>query len=220
MDKQISLFITDDHKIVRDGIKSMLIATPGIKVKGEAGSGGELLELMKKSTPDILVLDLVLPDISGVELTKQISTLWPEVRILILTAEMEEQIIIETIKNGACGFLNKDISGREFIDALLRIAEGECYFGQRISSVIYQSYINKIQHPDKPALITETLSQREKEIIELLSDGLSFKEIGERLYISPRTVENHKSNILDKLQLNNTIELVKFAIKHGIISLE
>lgn len=220
MDKTINIFITDDHKIVRDGIRSMLIANRNIKVTGEAGTGRELLGLLERNTPDIIVLDLVLPDISGVELTGQISKRWPAVKILILTAEMDEQVIVETIKNGASGFLNKDISGKEFIDALFRIFEGECYFGQRISSIIYQSYINKIQQPDKQLSVTEILSEREKEIIGLLSDGLSFRQIGEKLYISPRTVENHKNNILEKLHLNNTIELVKFAIKHGIISLD
>ncbi|MBN2611686.1 MAG: response regulator transcription factor [Bacteroidales bacterium] len=220
MDKPISIFVTDDHKIVRDGIRSMLFANRDIKVTGEAGTGRELLGLLERNTPDIIVLDLVLPDISGAELAGQISIRWPGVKILILTAEMDEQVIVETIKNGASGFLNKDISGKEFVDALLRISEGECYFGQRISSIIYQSYINKIQQPDKQLSVTEMLSEREKEIIGMLSDGLSFRQIGEKLYISPRTVENHKNNILEKLHLNNTIELVKFAIKHGIISLD
>ncbi|MBN1951582.1 MAG: response regulator transcription factor [Bacteroidales bacterium] len=220
LEKQLTLFITDDHKIIRDGIKSMLVAHRYIRVTGESGTGQELLDQLKERQPDILILDLVLPDISGVELTRQISKLYPDIRILILTAEMDESTIIETIKNGASGFLNKDISGREFVDAIKRIAEGECYFGQRISGIIYQSYMNKIQNPASVPSVTETLSEREKEIISLLSEGMSFKEVGERLFISPRTVENHKNNILEKLSLRNTIELVKFAIKHGIIILD
>lgn len=216
-EKQISIYLTDDHKIVRDGIKSMLIGNTDIHVTGESDTGSGLLELMEKKIPDIVVLDLALPDMNGVELTKILTAKYPAARILILSAEMDENVIINTIKNGACGFLNKDVSGREFIDALRLVAEGECYFGQRISGIIYKSYINKIQHPQSPADVTQNISDREKEIICLLSEGLSFKEVGEKLCISPRTVENHKTNILEKLGLKNTIELVKFAIKHGII---
>ncbi len=218
-EKPIRIYLTDDHKIVRDGIKSMLLGNKSIRVAGESGTGAGLLELMEKEIPDIVVLDLVLPDMSGVELTKILTSRYPAARILILSAEMDENIIVETIKNGAGGFLNKDVSGKEFIDAIMLVAEGECYFGQRISGIIYKSYINKIQHPGAPADTLQKLSEREKEIVNLLSEGLSFKEIGDRLFISPRTVENHKTNILEKLGLKNTIELVKYAIKQGIISL-
>lgn len=218
MNKVLDIFLVDDHKIVRDGIKSLLIGNKSIQVSGEANNGNELLDLLKINQPDIVVLDLVLPDIHGVELTKTITKQYPSVKILILTAEMEEDIILETIKNGACGFLNKDIASDEFIDALILVSEGECYFGQRVSGIIYKSYINKVQNPVSNNS-TPTLSDREMEIISLLSDGLSFKEIGNRLYISPRTVENHKARILDKLELKNTIELVKYAIKNNLISL-
>lgn len=218
-EKTIRIYLTDDHKIVRDGIKSMLLGNKNIRITGESGTGAGLLELMEKGIPDIVVLDLVLPDMSGVELTKILTSRYPAARILILSAEMDENIIVETIKNGASGFLNKDVSGKEFIDAVMLVAEGECYFGQRISGIIYKSYTNKIQHPGIQTDTRQNLSEREKEIVSLLSEGLSFKEIGDKLFISPRTVENHKTNILEKLGLKNTIELVKYAIKKGIISL-
>ncbi|MBN1414927.1 MAG: response regulator transcription factor [Bacteroidales bacterium] len=217
MEQQITIYLIDDHKIVRDGVKSLLMGEKNIVVTGESDTGSGLLNLMKKGIPDIIVLDLALPDISGVALTKSVSTLYPDAKIIILTAEMDENIIVETIKNGACGFLNKDVSGKEFIDALKLVSEGECYFGQRVSGIIYKSYINKIQKPGADTSGLQRISAREREIITLLSEGLSFKEVGEKLCISPRTVENHKTNILEKLGLKNTIELVKFAIKQGII---
>ncbi len=218
MDNTINIYLVDDHKIVRDGIKSLLIGNRNIRVIGEAPNGSELLKLLKQKVPDVVVLDLVLPDISGVELTKTITSEYPCAKTLILTAEMEEAIILETVKNGASGFLNKDVAANEFIDALQLISEGESYFGQRISGIIFKSYMQKVQ--SKPGNDKKQfLSEREKEVIVLLSDGLSFKEIGEKLCISPRTVENHKSRILEKLELKNTIELVKYAIKNNLISI-
>lgn len=218
MDGTINIFLVDDHKIVRDGIKSLLIGNRNIRVIGEAQNGAELLNLLEQQVPDIVVLDLVMPDISGVELTKTITSEYPSAKTLILTAEMEEAIILETVKNGASGFLNKDVAANEFIEALQLISEGESYFGQRISGIIFKSYMQKVQNNsvnDKKQI----LSEREKEVIACLSDGLSFKEIGEKLYISPRTVENHRSRILEKLGLKNTVELVKYAIKNNLISL-
>jgi DNA-binding NarL/FixJ family response regulator len=218
MKDSVSIYLVDDHKIVRDGIKSLLIGNKCIRVAGEANNGKELLSLLERELPDIVVLDLALPDIHGIELTKTITEQYPSVKILILTAEINENVILETIKNGACGFLNKDISSDEFIDALLLVSDGECYFGQRVSGIIYKSYIKKVQNPLGNEL-TKSLSEREKEIICLLSEGLSFKETGDKLCLSPRTVENHKTRILEKLDLKNTIELVKYAIKHELISL-
>ncbi len=218
MKNPINLCLVDDHKIVRDGIKSLLIGNKCIRVSSEAGCGKELLDLIQIKLPDIVVLDLILPDIHGVELTKKITEQYPSVKILILTAEINEETILETIKNGACGFLNKDISANEFIDAIMQVSEGECYFGQRVSSIIYKSYIKKVQN-SSGSNVSQSLSEREKEIVCLLSEGLSFKEIGDRLCISPRTVENHKTRILDKLDLKNTIELVKYAIRNNLISL-
>ena len=218
MDDCTRIYLVDDHKIVRDGIKSLLIGNRNIRVTGEAKNGNELLSMLGKEQPHIVVLDIGLPDISGVELTRIISRDFPAVKVITLTAEMEEEIILATIRNGASGFLNKDISADEFEEAVKRVSEGEGYFGQRVSGIIYKSYIRKVNSRDAE-LSNGGLSDREKEIVVLLSEGLSFREIGDRLCISPRTVENHKSRILEKLELNSTIDLVKYAIRNKLISL-
>ncbi|HCT70777.1 MAG TPA: DNA-binding response regulator, partial [Bacteroidales bacterium] len=140
-------------------------------------------------------------------------------RILVLTAEMDEEIICTSLERGADGFMNKDASGDELLRAMDAVVQGEPYFGQNLSSVIYRSYKRKINEL-KNIYGMPALTDREREIIQALGDGLSFKEIGARLFISPRTVENHKTNILEKLGLKNTIELVKYAIRHKIILLE
>ncbi len=213
---KIKIILTDDHKIVRDGIRAMLIGNPDIEIIAEASSGKELNECLPKLSPNVLVLDIGLPDVSGIELIPYILKGSASIKILVLSANCSEEIITSCIKAGAHGFLHKDSSKEEFIEAIKAVHEDEGYFSENISRLIYKSYINKIKENNPES---KSLSEREKEIIRLFSDGLSFKEIGERLFISPRTVESHKNNILEKLELRNTIELVKYAFKSGIISI-
>ncbi len=202
--------IIEDHRIVRDGIRAMLTGSSEFELVYEASTGAE----MKM----IVLLDIGLPDIPGLELIAFIKETAGS-KILILTAEMEENLICEAVEKGADGFMHKDASGEELINAMNVISGGEPYFGQNLSSIVYRSFKRKIKDLNSihnmPAL-----TERELEIIRELGEGLSFKEIGAKLFISPRTVENHKNNILEKLELKNTIELVKYAIKHKIIILE
>ncbi|KAF0203955.1 MAG: hypothetical protein FD170_644 [Bacteroidetes bacterium] len=210
--------IVDDHRIVRDGIRAMLTGSTVFELVYEASNGSEMKMIPKSIVPDIVLLDIGLPDISGLELIAFIKETAGS-KILILTAEMEENLICEAVEKGADGFLHKDASGEELISAMNIISGGEPYFGQNLSSIVYRSFKRKIKDLNSihnmPAL-----TERELEIIRELGEGLSFKEIGNKLFISPRTVENHKNNILEKLELKNTIELVKYAIKHKIIILE
>lgn len=210
--------IVDDHRIVRDGIRAMLTGSADFELVYEASNGSEMKMIPKSIVPDIVLLDIGLPDISGLELIAFIRETAGS-KILILTAEMEENLICEAVEKGADGFLHKDASGEELISAMNIISGGEPYFGQNLSSIVYRSFKRKIKDLNSihnmPAL-----TERELEIIRELGEGLSFKEIGSKLFISPRTVENHKNNILEKLELKNTIELVKYAIKHKIIILE
>lgn len=210
--------IVDDHRIVRDGIRAMLTGSTDFELVYEASNGSEMKMIPKSIVPDIVLLDIGLPDISGLELIAFIRETAGS-KILILTAEMEENLICEAVEKGADGFLHKDASGEELINAMNVISGGEPYFGQNLSSIVYRSFKRKIKDLNSihnmPAL-----TERELEIIRELGEGLSFKEIGNKLFISPRTVENHKNNILEKLELKNTIELVKYAIKHKIIILE
>lgn len=210
--------IVDDHRIVRDGIRAMLTGSTEFELVYEASNGSEMKLIPKSIVPDIVLLDIGLPDISGLELIAFIRETAGS-KILILTAEMEENSICEAVEKGADGFLHKDASGEELISAMNIISGGEPYFGQNLSSIVYRSFKRKIK--DLNAIHNmPALTERELEIIRELGEGLSFKEIGNKLFISPRTVENHKNNILEKLELKNTIELVKYAIKHKIILIE
>jgi DNA-binding NarL/FixJ family response regulator len=214
----ITLVIVDDHQIVRDGIKAMLLCHKEINVIGEAADCIELYTLLEQNQPDIIVLDISMPGKTGVEITRELIEKNPETKILILTANTDEQSIMDSIKAGAAGFLNKDTSREEFISAIKSIYHGEGYFGEKLSKIIYRSYIQHIKSVREPEKEIG-LSEREIQIVKLFSEGLSSKEIADKIFLSPRTVETHKSNILEKLNLKNNIELVKYAIKNGIIEL-
>ncbi len=214
----IKIGIVDDHKIVRDGLKAIFLGNKKIKIKLEADSGAALMDMLEEIKIDILILDLSLPDTQGVDLIFPILSKYPNIRILILTASMDEETICEAVKLGALGFLHKDTSSEELVQAIELVNSGEPYFGQKISNIIYKSYTEKIKEANDNSL-KHNISEREIEVLTLLSEGLGFKEIAERLFISPRTVENHKNNILQKLGLKNTIELLRYAIKNKIIEI-
>jgi DNA-binding NarL/FixJ family response regulator len=211
------IIIVDDHKIVRDGVKAILLGNQYFKVIHEAASGQELIEALSSLSPDLILLDLMLPDISGLELigsTKELCN----AKVLILTAEMNEETICEAVLNGADGFLNKDSSANELIEAMKKVIEGEPYFGINLSALIHRSYTRKVKELHELNNMPD-ITDREMEVIKHIANGLSFKEVAEKLFISPRTVENHKNNLLQKLELRNTIELLKYAFKHKLVEL-
>lgn len=213
----IKIVIADDHKIVRDGIKALLLTHKNMQVAGEASDGTRLKKMARDIKPDLILLDLIMPGESGLDVIPGLLKLAPEARILILSSEMDEETVCEAVSRGAIGFLHKNSSENELIMAIEAVYNHEPYFGQNIAGIIYKSYTRRLQEhkSNKEPKITD----REKEIIALLAEGLCFKEIGERLFISPRTVENHKNNILSKLELKNTIELLRYAIKNHLIHL-
>lgn len=216
--EKIKLITVDDHKIVRDGLRAMLLGNREIEIVAEAASANVLLEILKNQLPDVLVLDIKLGGATtGVDIAKMLRQTYPKLKILMLTANVDENYIIASLKAGAKGFLSKDCSKEEFLKAVMKVFRGEVYFGENISQAVIQSYVRQIQEnitdADKP------LSDRELEIVKLLCEGLTTKQVGDELCISSRTVESHKNNILEKLGLQNTIELVKYAIKNKIIEL-
>lgn len=212
------IIVVDDHKIVRDGIRAMLIGNKAFSVVADVASGKELMKSLEESKPDTIILDLGMPDMDGVEITTILKQKYPDIKILILTANTTEENIVATIRAGANGFLSKESSRDEFIKALKYIARGEDYYGESISNIIYKSYASIIKG-DYEKKEDGVLSERELDVMKAFSEGLSFKKIADKLNISARTVETHRNNILQKLELNNTIEMVKYAIKSGIVKL-
>ena len=214
---KISVFIVDDHKIVRNGLFAMLIANKEIEVIGEAANGDELFQKLNKLIPDVILLDISMPGMSGIEISKILSEKYPQIQILIISMNTDEKSILSALKSGIKGFLAKDTSKEELIKAIKSVHNNDEYFGTEISKVIYKNYIDNLNPGSKNNSFD--LTERELEVIRYISDGLSYKEIGGKMFISPRTVETHRNNILSKLKLKTNIDLVKYAVKNEIIKL-
>jgi DNA-binding NarL/FixJ family response regulator len=215
--KPIKLILADDHQLFRDGIKSLLEDIADIQVIGEASNGAELLKMLPSLEPQIVILDITMPDISGIEITKTIQNDYPQISVLILSMHNEEEFIINAIKSGAKGYLPKDIDKTELLQAINTIHEGEEYFSKDISEVFLKNFIRRTKvglEGDHPILTT-----REIEVVKLVSEGYKNQEIAEKLFISVRTVDAHKNNIIKKLKLKSTVDIVKFAIKNNLIKL-
>jgi DNA-binding NarL/FixJ family response regulator len=215
--EKIKIILVDDHQLVRDGIKALLTGIPDIDIIGEASGASELFSELENLKPDLLIMDISLPEISGIELTKKISSEYKSINVLILSMYNSEEFIFNSIKAGAKGYLPKNTSREELLEAIYTINRGEEFFSESISKVMLKSYIKRATDEDQLADKTHAiLTSREIEILKLYVEGLINKEISDKLDISIRTVETHKNHIMRKLGLKSTVELVKFAIRNKI----
>jgi len=216
----VRIFLVDDHQLVRDGIKALLAGIPDIMIIGEASSGMELQEAIGLQQPDIILMDISLPDQSGIDLTRSLAQRYPEIKVLILSMYTNEDFVFNAIKAGARGYLPKNTSRQELLDAIYAIREGEEFFSDSISKVILKRFLRQATQPeDDTEENSQPLTGRELEILKLFAEGYNNKEISTRLKISIRTVESHKNHIVNKLGLKSTVEMVKFAIKNKIVEL-
>ena len=204
----IRVLLADDHSIVRDGLKRILAATPDLQVTGEAAGGDEALALVKVNDYDVVMLDMSMPGLSGIDLIKRLKLEKPRLKILVLSMHGESQYAARALKAGAAGYLNKDSAAEALLGALRKIAAGGVHIGEAAAASLLQS-------SEKPP--HETLSDREFEVMRLLVEGLGPTEIGERLHLSVKTVSTHKTRILDKLNLGSTAELVRYAREHRLV---
>jgi DNA-binding NarL/FixJ family response regulator len=201
----------------RDGIKMLLSDQANIEIVGEAGDGDELLELVESTLPDIVIADITMPGMSGIEVTRKIRCRFNSIKVLILSMHNTSEFILNAIEAGASGFLPKDTGHEELVKAIFDIANGEQYFNKNITSTFIKGYshISKQKEHDPKNL----LSKRELEILKLFSEGYSNPEISEKLFISIRTVESHKTHIMQKLGLKSQVEMIKIAIRYNITDL-
>ncbi|HNW53778.1 MAG TPA: response regulator transcription factor [Bacteroidales bacterium] len=218
--EKIKLILVDDHQLVRTGIANLLSGEPGFEIIGEASESREMFDLLRQLQPDIAVLDIALPGMSGIEITKKLHNDYPGIRILILSMHTSEEFIFNAINSGARGYLPKNTSRRELIEAIYAIHRGEEYFAESISNVILKSYIKKAKSNATDDENKENLlSKRELEVLKLFAEGMTNQEIADKLFISIRTVESHKNHIMARLELKTTVDLVKFAIRNNIVLL-
>jgi DNA-binding NarL/FixJ family response regulator len=207
--------VVDDHPIWRDAVARDL-AEAGYQVAAVAADGPQALRLAAAARPHVVVLDLQLPGMSGVELTRALQAAQAGVRVLVLSASGEQQDVLDAVKAGATGYLIKSAGRAEFLDAVRRTADGDAVFTPGLAGLVLGEY-RRLAAAPAPAPVPE-LTERETEILRMVATGLSYRQIADRLVLSHRTVQNHVQNTLGKLQLHNRVELVRYAIEHGLDS--
>ncbi|MEU4538617.1 response regulator transcription factor [Streptosporangium sp. NPDC023825] len=205
--------VVDDHPMWRDGVARDL-AEAGYEVVATVGEGRQAVRVAAAVRPELVVLDLQLPDLPGVEVARRLAASEPPPRVLMLSASGEQEDVLEAVKAGASGYLLKSASKEEFLDAVRRTAEGDAVFTPGLAGLVLGEYRRLAARPVPEA--TPRLTERETEVLRLVAKGLSYKQIAERLVLSHRTVQNHVQNTLNKLQLHNRVELVRYAIEQGL----
>jgi len=215
--KRMRVLIVDDHAIIRDGLRAILEAQPDIEVVGEAMEGREALEKADELRPDVVIMDLTMPGMGGLEATRQLKLLYPDVRVMALTMHESDDYFFQVLQAGADGYFVKGGSSAELLSALRTVSRGEVFLYPSMATRLLKDYL-------KPARAGrdryEGLTDREVEILKLVAEGRSNQEIGDLLVVSVSTVQTHRANLMAKLGLHSRTELVKYAIRQGIISLD
>ena len=205
------IVIADDHSIVREGLKRIVSSIDGMEVTGEAGNGTEVMQRVRELAFDVLLLDLSMPGRSGMELIKLIRAEKPQLRILVLSMHQELQYAVRAIKNGASGYLTKESAPAQLEQAIRKVASGGAFISAEVAEQLALGAM-----PGSQAVPHESLSNREFEVLQLLVAGISLTDIGTRLNLSVKTVSTHKTNLMQKMGLQNQSELIRYAIKHGL----
>jgi NarL family two-component system response regulator LiaR len=216
MSAPIRLLLVDDHAIIRQGIKALLRARPEIEVVGEAGSGEEGVALCEQHAPDVVLLDLVMPGIGGVEAARRIKLVSPRTHVIVLTSYHEDEHILPAIRAGALSYLLKDIPPEELVEAIRKAARGEATLSSQVATLLMQALQGTPVNTSAPQ--PPPLSQRELEVLRLIAEGLANTEIAEKLFVSETTVKSHVSNILGKLHLADRTQAAVYAWKQGIVN--
>jgi DNA-binding NarL/FixJ family response regulator len=221
MSHKKTILIIDDHPLFREGLKAIIGRNQKFEVAGEAGNGREGLQMARKLKPDLALVDMSLPDQSGIQLTRELKNASPKTRIMIITMHSKVNYIVKAFQAGATGYVVKESTSERLLQGMDTVLKGEYFMDSSVSHKVIEKLM---QFPEKEVKITDasydTLTRREQEIMVLLAQGLSSKQIAEKLFISPKTVENHRSNILRKLNLHSTLELVRYAARLGIIDVD
>ena len=212
---ELRVLLGDDHTVLRHGLRKILEERRDWHVVGEAGNGRDAVREALALTPDVAVLDIGMPLLNGIEATRQIVRRAPSVRVLILSMHSDQAYVTQAIQAGARGYLLKESAGAELLEAIAAVASGKSYFSPAVAQVVFDDYVKTLSEKG----ITDpydALSEREREVLQLVARGHTYKAIGAELYIAEKTVENHVRNILGKLHLSRKQELIRYAVEHGI----
>ena len=216
--KKIKILVVDDHPLVRFGVINQLKTCEDYVVVGEAEDGEDAIAKTKALSPDLVIMDIFMPGISGIEATKLLKKKYPSTRVLILTGFENEDYVYQIIRSGAGGYVLKSVEKEELLEAVRAVLRDEKFFSPRISKLIVENFIRKAEGQKIPiATDDEILTKREREILVHVADGLTNQQIAEKLFISARTVDTHRTNIMQKLNIHDVANLVRYAIDKGIV---
>jgi two-component system response regulator NreC len=214
----LRILLADDHKITRQGLRSLLEKQKDMEVVAEAEDGREAIRLAAEMAPDVVIMDITMPDLNGVEATKQILAKSPDIKIIGLSMHSDTVFVTEMLKSGAAGYLIKDCAFEELVRAIRTVIDNKVYLSPSISGVVVEDYIQRLSQTNFTG--SDILSGREREVLQLMAEGNSTKRIAAKLHISVKTVETHRRQIMNKLDIHTVAELTKYAIRKGLTSLE
>jgi len=214
---KIKVLLADDHKIFRDGLRT-LIEKEGMEVVGEAENGRKAIKMAEKLMPNMIIMDVSMPDMNGIEATRKIIAGMPDIKVIALSMHSDRRFVLGMLEAGASGYLLKDCAFGELANAINQVSAGNTYLSPKIADVVVKGYLNKTIDPTvKGGAI---LTSREREILQLIAEGLSAKEIAAHVFLSIKTIETHRRNIMQKLNMRSTADLTKYAIREGLVSLD
>lgn len=211
----VNIILADDHQVVRKGVKALLSAEPDFSVIGEAGDGIETMRICEETQPDVLILDLMMPGINGLEVIRQLTKKCANTRVIVLSMHSNEAYVLESLRSGAKAYVLKEAPPEELLKAIRDVANGKRFLSSSLSEKAIEAYTSKTTTKNTDPY--DQLTNREREILQLSAQGLTNNEIAARLFISPRTVETHRNNLMRKLDLHNHSNLIQFAIQRGLI---
>ncbi|MDQ7798666.1 MAG: response regulator transcription factor [Candidatus Edwardsbacteria bacterium] len=213
----LKIIIADDHKIVREGLKTLLEKQSGIKVVAETSDGLAVVKLAQEHLPDLVIMDITMPGLNGIGATRRVKEICPAAKIMILSMHADRRYVVEALKAGARGYLLKDSAFEELIQAIKSIVKGKIYLSSDITDVLVRDYL--IKERDADPGVYSLLSAREREVLQLLAEGKSTRQTADKLSISVKTVETHRQQLMQKLNLHGIAELTKYAVREGLTTL-
>ena len=214
----IRIIVADDHRIVRNGLRTLLNSEPDIEVIAEAENGRKTVQMVRELLPDVVVMDVTMPDLNGIDATRQILAEFPQVKIIALSMHHHEQFVTGMLMAGASGYLLKDCSVEELTAAIRAATKGEVYLSPGVANAVIKNYVSQLKKSEKP--VPPLLTPRETEVLQLVSEGKTSKEIASRLCISAKTVDTHRRQMMAKLNVSSIAQLTKYAIRSGLTSLD
>ena len=215
--EKIRVLLVDDHMVVRIGLRALIDSEPDMQVAGEAGNGIEAIEQVRALHPDVVVMDIAMPEMDGLEATRRIRSEFPASPVLILTVHAQEKYLFPVLKAGGAGYVLKSTVDTELLDAIRTVARGGAFLYPSATRMLLEDYLSQLHNrPDQDAY--ESLSEREREVLKLIALGHTAKEVADKLVISPKTVETYRTRIMEKLNLQSRVDLVQYALARGLLA--